>query len=408
MSLPIRPILSALSRNSTGAVLVAMQIAIALAVLVNAVYIVKQRVEKIGRPTGLDVENTFAIAGTGFARDYDHDATLREDIAWLQSIPGVVAATPITAVPLSGGGSASGLSPRPGGSESGFQWEVGDGNYFEVNEQGLTALGAHLIAGRNFRADEILQAPATASGVFPSVIMTQAYADRLLPGGHALDAIVYDYLSRPVKIIGIMDNIHGSWPTEAHPDRVYLMPRFPAGPRFTYFVRTRPGERDKIMRQAEEHLSSSNPRRSINWVRSLQQFKDQSYLRDRNMGIFLVAVTTLLLGITALGIFGLATFTINTRTKQIGTRRAVGARRRDIVAHFMTENWIITSVGVFAGCLTALGVGYWLSQHYELPRLDLYYLIGGVLGMWALGLLAAWQPSRRAAKISPAVAARTV
>ena len=56
----------------------------------------------------------------------------------------------------------------------------------------------------------------------------------------------------------------------------------------------------------------------------------------------------------------------------------------------------------------AFGVGYWLSTEYELPRLDLYYLLGGVLLLWALGQAAAWQPSRRAARISPSVATRTV
>ncbi len=55
----MRPILSALLRNRTGAVLVAIQIAIALAVLVNAVYIVKQRVDKIGRPTGMDTDKSW-------------------------------------------------------------------------------------------------------------------------------------------------------------------------------------------------------------------------------------------------------------------------------------------------------------------------------------------------------------
>jgi putative ABC transport system permease protein len=86
----------------------------------------------------------------------------------------------------------------------------------------------------------------------------------------------------------------------------------------------------------------------------------------------------------------------------------VGARRRDIVRYFMTENWFITTLGVVAGCGLALGVGFWLSTHNGLPRLDLYYLVAGVLGLWAVGQLAAWQPSLKAAKVSPAMATRTV
>ena len=115
-------------------------------------------------------------------------------------------------------------------------------------------------------------------------------------------------------------------------------------------------------------------------------------------------MTGLVLVFSALGIFGLATFNVNNRTRQIGTRRAVGARKLDIVRYFMTENWMVTTAGVVVGCILALAAGFWLSNQYQMPRLDLYYLVGGVLGLWAVGQLAAWQPSLRAAKVSPAMA----
>jgi hypothetical protein len=58
------------------------------------------------------------------------------------------------------------------------------------------------------------------------------------------------------------------------------------------------------------------------------------------MAVYLTVLTALLLGIAALGIFGLAAFNVSTRTKQIGTRRAVGARRTDVVRYFLVENWL--------------------------------------------------------------------
>ena len=99
---------------------------------------------------------------------------------------------------------------------------------------------------------------------------------------------------------------------------------------------------------------------------------------------------------------------MNTRTRQIGTRRAVGARRIDIVRYFMVENWLVTTTGVVVGCALALAGGYWLSTQYGVDRLDLYFLVGGVAGLWAVGQLAAWQPSLKAAKVSPAMATRSV
>jgi putative ABC transport system permease protein len=112
--------------------------------------------------------------------------------------------------------------------------------------------------------------------------------------------------------------------------------------------------------------------------------------------------------VTCFGIFALATFNVSTRTKQIGTRRAVGARRGDIIQYFLIENGLTTSAGILIGCALALGAGYWLSLEYALPRLNLYFLVGGVLALWGIGQLAAWQPARRAAAVPPSVATRTV
>ena len=100
--------------------------------------------------------------------------------------------------------------------------------------------------------------------------------------------------------------------------------------------------------------------------------------------------------------------TCSTRTKQIGTRRAVGARRTDILRYFLAENWLITSVGVVVGCILALLLGYWLSTTFELPRLKLYYLLAGVVVLWSVSLAAALRPARRASMVSPAIATRTV
>jgi putative ABC transport system permease protein len=74
----------------------------------------------------------------------------------------------------------------------------------------------------------------------------------------------------------------------------------------------------------------------------------------------------------------------------------------------MVENGLITTSGIFVGCALALALGYWLSLQYQLPRLDLYYLVAGVLTLWAIGQVAAWQPARRASSVSPSVATRTV
>ena len=401
----LRPIASALWRNRTGAILVAFQIAIGLAVLVNAVYVVKQRVEKIGRPTGMDTANMVWVASAGFAKDYDYEAATRDDLAVLRGLPGVKAASLFSNIPLSGGGSSNGFQAKPGEVSP---KETIEGNNYDVDEQAIAALGVKLIAGRPFEASEILP-PSETYEMSPQAIVTRAFAKEMFPKDpNPLGKTFYDGLSKPIVIVGIMEHMQGAWVGWDKLDNIVLFPRLKNGPTGIYLVRTEPGRRDAVMRDIEAKLGDSNPGRLLRWVRPFDYFINQSYLDDRNMAIFLVSVTSALLAITALGIFGLATFNVSTRIRQIGTRRAVGARKLDIVRHFLVENWMVTTAGIVAGCGAALGIGYWISVKYELPRLDLYYLVGGVLAIWLIGLAAALQPARRASGISPAVASRTV
>jgi putative ABC transport system permease protein len=399
----IRPILSALLRNKTGAILVAIQIALTLAVVVNSVYIIVQRIEKIGRPTGIDEHNIFLVNTLNYASDFPFAASIREDLAYLNGLPGVVAATSINAIPLSGGGSSTEYYNQPGG-----KGEKIPGNYFEVNERGVDALGVHLESGRGFSA-AIIRPPVLITSEFvPEVVMTRVMAKQLFPDKEPLGQTVYDSLGQPARLVGIIENMHGSWVGWDKVGNVVLHPVIACCNGVSYLVRTKPGERDRLMKIVEEKMSGSTPGRVVNSVRTLDFYKARSYDDDRNMAIYLAIVIVLLVGIASLGIFGLATFNVQSRTKQIGTRRAIGARRADIVQYFLIENWLITTCGVTVGCMMALGVGYWLHLKLDLPLLNLLYLVGGVFGLWCIGLLATLVPARRASRVSPAVATRTV
>ena len=400
----IKPVFLAMMRNRAGPILVAFQIAVALAVLVNAVYIAEQRVAKINRPTGIDEANLFSLTSVGFGSRFNAEASVREDLAYIRGMPGVVAASRITSAPLSQGGSLTALSTRP--DYHGTNLTIA---YYEMDEAGLATLGVPLLEGREFRRDEILPPSTTQARTLGAsgIIVTQSLAHALFPGEGALGRTVY-FDNHAVKIIGIIRNMAGpGWPPNfVSFYNLVLIPRLPAGT--TYLVRTAPGRRDAVMRTVQDHLATSNPDRVIEDVHTLDFFRRLLYMQDRNMAIFLLTVTTLLVAISCVGVFGLVTFNVARRTKQIGTRRAVGARRADIIRYFMVENALITTAGVVTGCALALGAGYWLSTRLLLPRLDLYYLVGGVLVLWSISQLAAWHPARRAATVPPSVATRTV
>ncbi len=399
----IKPILSSLRRSPTGAILVALQIALALAIVVNSLFIIVQRFEKVNRDPGVDVPNIFLIGWVPSTERFQGEATMREDLAVLRNLPGVEAATVVNAVPLSGGGSSTSVYTEP--NEKGARADI---NYFEVDEQGLDTFGVTLTEGRNFDSTIVTKPPRNSSFSPSGILMTQDAARELFPKGSALGKTIYTATSQPMTVLGIIDHMHGSWPSWDKVGNVALFPVIPDETYARYMVRAQPGQRDATMKAAEEALNKIDNGRVILKVRSLEYVAANSYADDRAMAVYLTVVITLLLGISALGIFGLAAFNVSTRTKQIGTRRAVGARRSDILRHFLVENWLITSVGVVVGCVLALLLGYWLSTTFELPRLKLYYLLAGVVALWTVSLAAAFRPARRASMVSPAIATRTV
>jgi putative ABC transport system permease protein len=120
----------------------------------------------------------------------------------------------------------------------------------------------------------------------------------------------------------------------------------------------------------------------------------------------LAGVCVALLVVTAFGIVGLASFWVQQRTRMIGTRRALGATRGEILSYFQTENLLLTSAGIALGMLGAFGVNQWLMTQYELPRLPALYLPLGALALWTLGQVAVLAPARRAAALAPAHAMR--
>jgi putative ABC transport system permease protein len=406
MNLDIGPIVSSLRRNRPAALLVILQVAIALAVFSNATWIVHQRFETLNKPSGLDDQNIFVISSTAFTDHFDYEASLQADLAYLRGLPGVVAAAPTDGVPFSQVGFSIDVWTNP--TQTGTPETL---SALSMDAEGLHALGLHLRAGRAFRADEIAAPPTEdkLTDFVPEVLITRSAAEALYPGQDPLGKTLYDPTGKPGAIIGILDDFTGSVTGgSATADHVALFPRMPPVDDLKYVIRAEPGRRDQLLATAAAHLAQSNPERVIKYARTLAQFKRRLYLADSNMEIFLSCAVGLVLATTCLGIYGLVTFNVSTRTRQIGTRRALGARRRDILRYFMVENGLLTAAGLLLGCGLALAAGAWLSRQYGLPRLNLYYLLFSVPILWLVGQLAAWVPAWRAGLVPPSVATRTL
>jgi putative ABC transport system permease protein len=410
----IRALLSALWRSKTGPLLVSVQVAITLAVLVNVAYVVQQRVEEVSKPTGMDLDNMFWISLGTTSPDYNYAVAVKADLIYLNSLPGVVAASTISSLPQTGAiiglPFASNLEALQGPNGG-----IGGVIYFGTDKF-LDAMGLKLVAGRNFDANNI-KPPATDFNASiaewaQEVIVTQRLAKKLFPDGNAVGKPIYvGLINKTSTIVGIVDLMR-AMPASARGDddasQIVIAPIIRAGPNSLYVVRTKPGQRAAVMRQLEKEFADLQPGRFISRMKDYTRTAAEIRQGTRTSAIILAVVALFVLAVTVVGISGLAAFNVTTRTKQLGIRRAIGARKFHILRYFLVENWIITTCGAVLGCILALVAGIKLSSVFEMERVPLYYLVGGVLLIWIVGLLAVLVPARRAASISPAVATRNV
>jgi putative ABC transport system permease protein len=161
------------------------------------------------------------------------------------------------------------------------------------------------------------------------------------------------------------------------------------------------------MRLAEDALGKLRDDRVLIRNISTDEARSDRYQAEKSVAGMLIAVTIGLLLVTGSGIVGLASLWVTQRRKQIGVRRALGARKVDILRYFLLENAMVTTVGVVVGVALALALNQFLVSKLELPRLPLQYLGFGMLSLWALGILAVYGPASRAAAVPPAIATRS-
>jgi len=402
----LRPILSALMRSRVALVLLGLQIALTLAIVCNSLFIISERAALMERPSGMNEADTFILASIGFGAEFNLKNAIADDLAMLRALPGVVEAAPINSLPMTNGGWSSGLSlSREQKTSSAYS-----AMYFS-DDHGLDAMGARLIAGRAYRADELGERSRKTEGWPPVIIITRALGEKLWPGQDPIGKTVWlDTDANASTVIGLVDRLQAPW---VHNDEVVefatVLPEVINEGAFTrYIIRAAPGQRDALMKTAEAKLAELNPSRIVREGKTIEKVRADAYSDDRAMMIILGVVIASLLIITALGIVGMASFWVTQRTKQIGTRRALGATRGAILRYFLAENFVITSIGLVLGAGLAYGFNVWLIQNYQTQAMPWYYVPVGCLSLWLLGQLAVLGPARRASRVPPAMATRSI
>jgi putative ABC transport system permease protein len=401
----IGPIVRSMRSNRVKVLLLVLEIAVTMTIVLNCLNMILEQRERIATPTGLDEQHIFALRASPWGRDFDDDEftaqVIERDVATLRALPGVVDACPISPYPLQGGGSSFQLKPMGAPPSALVRSPV-----YRADEHFIDTLGLELVAGRAFTAADI---PQHRGPQIMNMIVTQDLADALYPDGDALGKTVDTGSEEyPDVIVGIIRHMHTPYGGGPMENRITFYPGNAAlfGV-MQYLVRTEPAALDRVMGQAEEAILAVNKERVLS-LQTLLEIKGGGYLQNRFIAGTLTVVMALLLLVTTMGIFGMASFSVAQRTKQIGTRRALGGTRADIVRYFMLEISVIAAVGIALGLIGAYALNIVLVNSVEGKPLPFALAGAGVVILWLVALLATALPARRAAAVPPAVATRTV
>ena len=406
----IRPILSSLLRNKTGALLIAAQVALSLAIVANALYIIRDRLALTARPSGVADESSLFRIGIAPLKDPESsEAKLAMQQRYsevLRAVPGVVSVAWTNQTPLSQSGWNMGITLTPDQADS----QSNTSMYFGPDSM-VKTFGLKLVEGRDFTATDVMEVdPDKTQTLGRTAIMTQALAKKLYPNESIVGKTLYIGIApdaRPFEVVGVVERLQSPWAQAGERGELTTILATRRVQGYSMFaVRAEPGQRDRVMKEAEAAVSKI-PGQLVIENKSMEQDRFDVYRNDRAISWMLIAVTVLLLLVTASGIVGMATLWVNQRRKQIGVRRALGARQVDVLRYFITENFIITTGGVVAGLVLAVALNQLLVSQLELTKLPIGYLATGSAALWLIGVLAVYGPAWRASNISPAIATRS-
>lgn len=401
----IRPILSALLRSKTGAILIAAQVALTLAIVTNALYVVNDRLAIAARPSGVDEANVFLINYAGFRETDDRVQMQKRDVEVLRAIPGVVSVAWTNQMPMTQDGWGMGLAVDP------TQTGIGAAAYFTPDPL-IDTLGLKLIEGRDFEESDVLEYDQRFNSLrAESVIITRQLGERLFPDETSFVGKTVWFGGggepQPLRIIGVVEQLMTPFAQNSvNAYSSFILPVRFVATLAQYAVRTEPGQLGRVMTEAEQALGALRNDRVLLNNRSMAQIRNERYRNQVAVAGMLVAVTVGLLIVTASGIVGMASLWVSQRRRQIGTRRALGATRGQILRYFITENVMITGVGIAIGAALAIGLNLLLVSEIALARLPLGYVGVGMIALLALGVAAVLGPAYRAAAVPPAVATR--
>jgi predicted permease len=401
------------TRSTTGRgeararrLLVVVELALSVVLLVGAGLAVRSIVRLRQADPGFDTRHvlTASISLPAGAR-YEKGAAVATFMTQLRdrlaSAPGIAAAGVASASPLGGGGFylgrmmiAEGLGPGPEGEVT-VQWNVATPGYME-------ALGVPLLRGRDFTTHDDSAGP-------PVMIVNEAFARAMFPGENPIGRRAMSSRDEKVyrEIVGVVGNVKYYGASDSTRSLVWVpYAQNPWGMGIVT-VRTRGVAATTALPTVRGVLRELDPGIALANVMTMDEARSRSMAGDRLVAVLLGAFATLALTLAAVGVFGVLSYVVERRTRELGIRIALGAQRRDVVRVVARETAPMLVGGIGLGLLAAGALTRVVrSLLYEVQPGDPLTFGGVALVLGLVGVVATLVPVRRAVRADPVTVLR--
>lgn len=394
--------------------LIVVQLAFSLVLLVSAGLLARNLQKLQNVDTGYETARLFTVeADLGNARAQQTE-TLRQQLeARLRALPDVQSVSRASHTPLSGQAPETAIA-LPGQTDAASLLEA---SYDVVSPTHLETLGVQLLRGRSFTEQE---ANSGARVVVASAATVRKLWPHFNDPGQALGQSIGIQEGQPIEITGqaasaasfpvyqvigvTRDTIQG---LVFRRDGPFLYLPFSPGNRGVdqLLVRTRT-DANRVMASLPAEIAAINPNTTLAMKTTAEWLKTQTapFRIAANLAIVLGVIALLL---AAIGLYGVMSFVVAQRTREIGIRVALGAEPRAILALFIRQGMRLIGVGILIGLLGGAAIARLLAAILlDLSPFDPLTFGGVSLSLIAVALLATWLPARRATKVDPMIALR--
>lgn len=387
-------------RSRARSVLVGAEIALALVLLVGAGLMIRSFSELGRTAPGFDTRNLLTLAYRVPRNKYPSEAQQnqfhREVVAKIKTVPGVLSAASVRAVPLGGNGNMADFllldrpEPPPNERPRGLV-NFADPDFFST-------MRVPLLQGRAFSEHDQAGGPYVV--VINETLARTFFGARNPIGQH----LRVPFIRKTGEIIGVVGDVKQFTLTDPASPQIYgALAQNPFI--FTSLAVRTAGDPLKMVNQIRRAIWQVDKDQPVWSVHSFDEIlTTQARLRQLITGMLGVYAGVALV-LATIGIFGVISYTVSRRTAEIGVRMALGARPRDVARLVLSQGFVIIATGIAAG----LGAATWLSRYirtqlYAVSPLDPAVYAGVAALLAAVAIVACLIPARRAARVDPMVA----